>query len=107
MRFPFSRSVAALKLQAASSAALLQAHTSSVPPCHTHGNISVLRGQFLAECSSRWQPWVSRRSFAVSPLQPQHVRRWRGVATMAKGGKQQKRKQDDSERLSYSSSCAI
>lgn len=30
-------------------------------------------------------------------MQPQHVRRWRGVAAMA--GKQQKKKQDDSECL--------
>jgi hypothetical protein len=102
VRLPFSRGMAAVHLKAAGSAAASSAHTS-MPSCRAHGSAAVLTGQNSAQLGSRlWQPCGGRRAFVLPQLQPQHVRRWRGVAAMAKGGKQQKRKQDDSEWLSSS-----
>jgi hypothetical protein len=93
---PFSRSMAASQPQTAFFAALPQS-LSGVPPCHAHASSPALRGHSAADSRSMWKLWGGRRAVAVPPLQPQHVRRWRGIAAMAKGGKQQKRKQDDSE----------
>lgn len=106
MRLPFSSGMVAIQSKVAGSAALPLLCTS-MPPCRAHGSVAALAGQHSAQLSSRWQPWGGRRAFAVPPPQPQHVRRWRGIAAMAKGGKQQKRKQDDSAWLSPCSSCWI
>jgi hypothetical protein len=97
---PFSRGVVSAQQCATGSAALPLVH-NSVPPCRAHGSVAALPGQKSTQFRSRlWQPWGGRRASAIPPLQPQHVRRWRGLAAMAKGGRQQKKKQDDSELLS-------
>lgn len=96
MRTPFSSSLTAAHWPAAASAAG-QAAPHLAAACRGLGSAAAHRGLSPKGLSSPlWQPWGSSCHF---PLQPQHVRRWRGIAAMAKGGKQQKKKQDDSEPL--------